>query len=356
MTADPLDAFMATNRKKARQQAAERLSTKRDALREEQARLKLMMEAARPSMPELKATAKAPTAPPPTEASKCVTKYGIDSNVPGSTPQNTDEAASASASNSAPPDEQRSPIGMAPPAVIGTPPGRRAGHGTEMGRGVGTVSEPDERRPGSSLTPRPARGGAMRPPPAAVAALLSRPSAASLPRPSASGERRKTEDGKVGETSVVSSDENGGGDTRRGQHNSSKEPLLPEQAVEGKSAGVKRRGTPVGGAEMQPPPPTKRPQQRENPSTIKGAAGQEQQPVPASTSTKRAVKGPAAMPPPVGKTPPGPGIKSAVGAGKSDGVKVAGKGGVLEGGDADWVPPKGQAGDGRTALNLKFGY
>lgn len=366
---------MATNRETARQQATERLSTKRDALREEQARVKLMMEAARPSMPELKATARAPTATdlplplaPPTETSGRTTKEGIDSNVPSSTPQDTDKVAKVSASNSMRFDEQVSPVGMPPPRVTGIPPGRKAGHGTGIGKGVLTVHEPDERRPGSRSPPRPARGGATRPPPVpAAAGSFPQPSASLLPRPSTNDDKERREDGRVGESSAVSSDENGGGGSSIGQPHKSKDPFKPEQAGEGsssssssssaiKNVGVKRRGTPIRGAEMQPPPPAKRPQQRESLSTTEGAANREQPFVPISTSTKRAVKGPAAMPPPLGKTLPAIRVENAAGASKGCGEKLAGKGDVLEGGDADWVPPKGQAGDGRTALNAKFGY
>lgn len=118
---------------------------------------------------------------------------------------------------------------------------------------------------------------------------------------------------------------------------------------------------------MLPPPSAKRPQPKRSTST----ADEREDGVPAAapSSAKRAVKGPAAMPPPPAAsvssarlTPGATGGKEpreaeAKGSreGAAGGVTVAGKG-VLEGGDADWVPPKGQAGDGRTALNLKFGY
>jgi len=36
--------------------------------------------------------------------------------------------------------------------------------------------------------------------------------------------------------------------------------------------------------------------------------------------------------------------------------KQEGGGDTLEGGEVAWVAPVGQKGDGRTALNAKFGY
>ena len=60
--ADPLDMFMTENRRKERHQAMSRLTAQRDALLKEQARLKVMVEAARPSMPSLKGSAAAKAA------------------------------------------------------------------------------------------------------------------------------------------------------------------------------------------------------------------------------------------------------------------------------------------------------
>ncbi|CAM9537880.1 unnamed protein product, partial [Sphacelaria rigidula] len=341
--ADPLDAFMASNRQNARKQALERLSTKRDALRKEQSRLKFMMDAARPSMPELKAPASIPASPveagTATETNTRVIQEGVDPNVPGSTDQRGSNRPTGEQAHQMSFGKSTTPAKMAPPAFTGNP-ARDAGHDGGKDQEMRTMNEPDERRPGSGEIPPHAGARAMASPP--TAASFPGPSAVSLPRPSAVGEG-----GAKAPPSPAQAAKSGSSSNRDGAAS---------------STGVKRREISTAEGDMEPPPAAKRSPQWKTPlSTLKKTPSQEQPRDPGIT-TKRTVKGPAAMPPPSVTASSATAANTTNVAGMSEGggngVKkgAAAAGALLEGGDADWVPPEGQSGDGRTALNLKFGY
>ncbi|CAN0496901.1 unnamed protein product [Ectocarpus sp. 12 AP-2014] len=324
--------FMTENRRKERQQAILRLTAKRESLREEQARLKVMVEAARPSMPSLK---KSP-APAAVTAAVAATK---EETVPvpeaatgGSGSSSSDQAAEIDDrkdTRAAAVDREHMPgDGSNVEAMPGS-----AGSGSHEKDG-------DEEEKTASSTAVPA-------PEAANSTRVSMPSPVAPPcRSNATTEARKSSAGSVASA----------GTRERGVEKVQAETRHPG-VKEGKEAsGTKKRGTPVG-TSMLPPPPSKRQQRREENS--KADLAEENDEGPVEPKAKRTVKGPA-MPPPLGKP-------SKVGAGVSVPTvvaragdaprgtgKVAGKE-ALEGGDVDWVPPK-DALEKMAALNRKFGY
>ncbi|CAN0371863.1 unnamed protein product, partial [Ectocarpus sp. 13 AM-2016] len=93
VAADPLDMFMTENRRKERQQAILRLTAKRESLREEQARLKVMVEAARPSMPSLKKSPAPAAATAAVAATKEETVPVPETATGGSGSSSSDQAA-----------------------------------------------------------------------------------------------------------------------------------------------------------------------------------------------------------------------------------------------------------------------
>lgn len=328
---DPLDMFMSENRRKERQQAMSRLTAKRDALLEEQARLKVMTEAARPSMPSLKTSAPAATA--------------------------ADAAGGVSAKGGA---ESDSTDGMGSSTLD-------RGTTAKLGDTIGTNEETGSNRSDQGQVPKKGRGGVdtddieeedneeLAPPPNPEPPSSSTPASVKAGRSSASP--------RLGAGAQSGVDE---GDQVK----------IPNPTPSGKEAsrvsGAKRRGTPVG-ASMLPPPPAKRSQQIEKTSAPAAApAGEESggggrsHSSPSGPTAKRKVKGPAAMPPPLGKPSASSagavassGGKTAVGrswgaAGGGVAGKATGKD-VLEGGDVDWVPPT-NALEKMAALNKKFGY
>lgn len=340
---DPLDMFMSSNRKKERQQAILRLTTQRDSLRAERTSLKAMVEAARPAMPSLKARTSAPRVAAPEG------------------PKGEDTSASDSSGGASPAVERHnSPEHRTADTVTSS------GGKSSVGAGRDLLSEKGDAGAGKG------QAKDMLPP---VPASIEASSKASDPLERAAV--TPTTMPKLAKTFLRENDGTNGGSVD--EVNSIDKP--PQEEMR-KSSGVKRRGTPVGAA-MLPPPPAKRLQQigtvsppanverkdtAGDPSASSGSSG--------SFVTKPVMKGPAAMPPPtrnpsssaeVADMSDGKGrdVSSAVAVGKDkqdrkssrgkDVKQAAGKG-ALEGGDADWVPPKGQAGDGRTALNLKFGY
>lgn len=351
VAADPLDMFMAGNRKNERRQAVLRLTAQRDSLREEQTLLKAMVEAARPSMPSLK-----PAAANPVAAGKGVAAVAAVAAVPGesrdSSPQQSlplplpsDEALAAGGVVSRISNEGEKEEEMEQPVVRLSRYSNGGENATDSG-GRGVEAE---------LPPLSASMGAPaalpRRPEAAAAADQTTPVAAQAEAVEGRGGGRGNGNSKSGI------------DTTRGNKDGAPSYCVPQEEAE-KSGSSKKRGTPVG-ALMLPPPPAKRPQPKQSASI----ADKKEDLPSVPSSAKRAMKGPAAMPPlpaasvssarftagATGGKEPREGEAKGTRAGAAGGVKVAGKG-VLEGGDADWVPPKGQAGDGRTALNLKFGY
>lgn len=331
--ADPLDMFMTENRKKERQQAMVRLTAKRDALLEEQARLKVMTEVARPSMPSLKTSAPAAAEAAGAGAS---TKDGAESDGTVGVVSSTLNRGTA-----AKPDGAAGRKGEAGSTNIDRGQVSKRGGGDVNTEAI--VDEEEEEENEERLPP-------------------SDPVPPSFPMPAEVNARRSSA-GPQKEAGA-----HGGGEIDQIS--------TPNPNPAGKEArkvsGAKRRGTPVG-ASMLPPPPAKRPQRREE-SLAPAAAPPGEGSVggggslssPSRPTAKRKVKGPAAMPPPLGKP-------SAVSAGtieSSEGKaavrsnrgaagggargKAIGKD-VLEGGDVDWVPPK-NALEKMAALNQKFGY
>lgn len=317
ITADPLDMFMSENRNKERQQAVLRLTAKRDSLREEQARLKLMVEAARPSMPSLKKT----PAPPAAEGTS-VTKKHTASGSKGGVPSPDSGAEIADGSRSAAGDAKR-----------------KNGSGSQAPEEQKGAKEEEEEEEEKSPSP-PVPVSSMPAP-----AVIPHRSGAKTDRgaqEAARGERAEGEEGKEGKEG---------------------KPDPTPQKEFAKISGAKRRGTPVGGP-MLPPSPSKRQQRnQETPGTERspasggGASGGSGAPEsPSEPKVMRTVKGPAAMPPPSGWKPSTAGAGSSASTGKKTvaSKKVARKD-VLEGGDVDWVPPK-DALQKMKALNEKFGY
>lgn len=332
VAADPLDMFMTENRRKERKQAMQRLTAKRESLREEQARIKVMVEAARPSMPSLK---KSP-APAAGTASVAATKEETVP-VPGTA---TGSSGSSSSDRAAELDDRKDTSAAAvDPEHM---PGGGVGEATPGSAGSGSrEKDGDEEEKAAPSTAVPA------PETASSSTRGSMPSPVEPPcRSNAITEARKSPAGTVAsagkrETGV----EKGQGETRR------------PGGKEGKEApGTKKRGTLVG-MSMLPPPPSKRQQRREE-NSKEGIAGENDE-GPVEPKAKRTVKGPA-MPPPLGKPSKVGGdvamptaVTRAGDAPRGTG-KVAGKE-ALEGGDVDWVPPK-DALEKMAALNRKFGY
>ena len=58
----------------------------------------------------------------------------------------------------------------------------------------------------------------------------------------------------------------------------------------------------------------------------------------------------------IASAPKAKGAAGAKAAAPASSAAAAAAAGTLEGGDPDWTPPTNQTGDGRTALNAKFGY
>ncbi|CBN74145.1 conserved unknown protein [Ectocarpus siliculosus] len=325
VAADPLDMFMTENRRKERQQAIVRLTAKREALREEQALLKVMVEAARPSMPTLK---KSP-APAAATASVAATK---EETVP--VPETTTRGSGSSSSDQAAEPDDRKDTRAAAVDREHMPGG--GGYGEAMPGSTGSGSH--EKYGDEVEKTAPSRAVLA---PEAASTLGSMPSPVAPPcRSNAIPEARKSPAGTVASA----------GTRERGVEKGQAETRHPG-VKEGKEAsGTKKRGTPVG-TSMLPPPPSKR-QQRRAENSKAGLAG-ENDDDPVEPKAKRTVKGPA-MPPPLGKPSKVGGGVSVPTAVARVGEKVAGKE-ALEGGDVDWVPPK-DALEKMAALNRKFGY
>lgn len=332
--ADPLDIFMSENRKKERNQAILRLTAKRDALLEEQARLKIMAEAARPSMPSLKTSAAAAAAG---AGASTMDRAGSDSTA-GMLSSTLDRETAAEPGGTAEPKEETGSNNGDPGRVS-----KRGGGGGNAGEIKEEEKEEEEELP-PPRKPVP-------PSPSMPAAVKVR----TVPAGPQLEAGAQSEDGESGQVAASKTNP-------AGKEENEKVP------------GTKRRGTPVG-ASMLPPPPAKRPQRREGnlgaaasaaPAGEKGGGGGESLPPPSGPAAKRKVKGPAAMPPSFGKPSAVSAgalassegkttVKSSQGAaGGGTGRKASGKD-VLEGGDVDWVPPK-DALEKMAALNQKFGY
>ncbi|CAM9220029.1 unnamed protein product [Ectocarpus sp. 4 AP-2014] len=319
--------FMTENRRKERQQAIVRLTTKRESLREEQALLKVMVEAARPSMPSLKKSL-APAAP---TASVAATK---EETVP--VPETATGGSGSSPSDQAAEPDDRKDIRAAAVGREHMPGG--GGDGEAMPGSAGSGSH---EKYGDEVVSR------VVPAPEAASTRGSMPSPVAPPcRSNAITEARKSPAGTVASA----------GTRERGVKKGQAETRHPG-VKEGKEAsGTKKRGTPVG-TSMLPPLPSKRQRRREENSKADIAGEKDGGPV--EPKAKRTVKGPA-MPPPLGKP-------SKVGGGVSVPTPVASAGDAprgtgkvarqeaLEGGDVDWVPPK-DALEKMAALNRKFGY
>ncbi|CAN0403510.1 unnamed protein product [Ectocarpus sp. 8 AP-2014] len=318
--------FMTENRRKERQQAIVRMTAKRESLREEQALLKVMVEAARPSMPTLK---KSP-APAAATASVAATK---EETVPVRE-TTTRGSGGSSSSDQAPEPDDRNDTRAAAVDREHMPGG--GGDGEALPGSTGSGSH--EKYGDEVEKTAPSRAV---PAPEAASTRGSMPSPVAPPcRSNAIPEARKSPAGTVASA----------GTRERGVEKGQAETRHPG-VKEGKEASsTKKRGTPVG-TSMLPPPPSKR-QQRRAENSKAGLAG-ENDDGPVEPKAKRTVKGPA-MPPPLGKPSKVGGGVSVPTAVARAGEKVAGKE-ALEGGDVDWVPPK-DALEKMAALNRKFGY
>ncbi|CAM9243574.1 unnamed protein product, partial [Ectocarpus sp. 12 AP-2014] len=333
VAADPLDMFMTENRRKERQQAIVRLTAKRKSLREEQARLKVMVEAARPSMPSLKKS------PAPAAATAAVAA-AKEETVP--VPETATGGSGSSSSDQAAEPDDRKDTRAAAVDREHMPGGGRNVDAMPGSAGSGSQeNDSDEEKKTPPSTAVPAREtGSIR---------GSMPSPLAPPcRSNAIAEARKSPGGTVASA----------GTRERGVEKGQAETRHPA-VKEGKEAsGTKKRGrgTPVG-TSMLPPPPSKRQQRREENSKADLAGENDEGPV--EPKAKRTVKGPA-MPPPLGKpSKVGGGVSVPTPVARAGDVpqgtgKVAGKE-ALEGGDVDWVPPK-DALEKMAALNRKFGY
>ena len=366
VAADPLDMFMASNRKNEREQAVLRLSAQRDSLREERTLLKAMVEAARPSMPSLKPASGKPVAAGKDAAAAVVSGESRGSSPPGGALAAGEALAAAgvavsskSSNGEKEEKEKEEPNMRISRHSSGWGDARDIASGGNSGSGGGGGGSRRSDSKKESDVEAEVNVPSVSTPLAAPAALPRRPGdkAAAIPADRTAvisrGDSAGGRDGGNG-GSGLDTDVNVGSDNKEGAP-----PSPAPQEVKSGNATTKKRGTPVGPS-MLHPPPAKRPQPKRNTST----AADKKDDSPASSNGKRAVRGPAAMPPPpVASVSAGRVTAGAAGSkeprkeglGAKGGGKVAGKG-VLEGGDADWVPPKGQAGDGRTALNLKFGY
>lgn len=320
-TADPLDMFMTENRKKERQQAVLRLTAKRESLREEQARLKLMVEAAKPSMPSLKKT------PAQTADAGSLKKDVVSGSKTGDLSSETG------------------------PAIIHGS-GCAAGGG-KSGRGSGPKA-PEERRGEKKEEEEEEEEANEDKLPSSPVPAVSMPAPGVIPRRSAATKGQDVHEAVQREVKQGHPDD----------------PTAQKQPE--KVSGAKRRGTPVG-ASMLPPPPSKRPERNQESLSTKRSPvsggdtsgdGNSAAVPPSEPKVKRFVKGPSAMPPPSGWKPSSTAASGSVPTGKvvgSRGVAAAGAGtkaagkDVLEGGDVDWVPPK-DAKKKMAALNEKFGY
>lgn len=307
--ADPLDQFMASNRRNERYQARTRLSAQRDSLTAEKERLGVMIEAATPSMPTLKPVATAPL------------NESAESIVPEKSLPLTDRAEPMLASGEVKGEEPVTHNGSA----------SAFGGGDDGSRSEGGNNDyPSEQPCDSSL------------------ALSATTLQASVCRSPVSG--KTAVDG--GEQKILRDSEGDGA------------------GLEQSSGGKKRRRISVEGAMLPPPPPVKRSERTGNDDAALKEEGDFRQQSDGATA-RRTVKGPVAMPPLSVKPPrssaggivrremPAEHVKEHGGKRVDSGVAKASNVEdkvMLEGGDADWVPPKGQVGDGRTALNAKFGY